>query len=383
MKTNTAIHPRQRGLAGAAAQRMLLLGAGLYAVVMAGCAHAPGMQVDVSTPALIKAQADFQTIDSSSLAQMQADLTAKAVATAAALAKVNHDPRDYDYLVAPQDMLRITVWNHPELTNPGSTSNELAGRVVNADGTFFFPYAGHVRAAGRTVLEIREEVVRGLRRVIKAPQVEVSVMTYRGQRVLVAGEVRSPGSLPITDVPPDLTEIIARAGGATVEADLAGVTITRKNETTRVDLLALYYGGDLRANVRLQHGDVVNVPERRDAKVFVTGEVLRPTALLMPRGRLSLADALADAGGINPLTANARQIYVLRSMQNSRMQIYHLNSGAPDALVLADRFKLNSRDVIYVDAAPVVRWGRLISNVLPSASVAREFLSDTTRAFPR
>jgi polysaccharide export outer membrane protein len=352
-------------------------------VALAGCAHAPGMQLDVSTPALIKAKADFFTIDASTLKQMQEEQDAQATATAAALAAAKLGVRDYEYVIAPQDVLRVTVWNHPELTNPSGTKDELVGRVVNADGTFFFPYAGHVRAAGRTVSQIREDVVRGLRRVIRDPQVEVSVMQYRGQRVYLAGEVRTPGSQALTDVPPDLTEIVGRAGGFTAEADLANVTVTRRNETMKLDLQSLYYGGDMRANIRLQHGDVVNVPERREAKVFVTGEVLRPTALLMPRGRMTLADALADAGGVNPLTANARQIYVMRGADSARTQIYHLNSDASDSMLMAGKFRLQSRDVVYVDAAPVVRWARLINNILPSATVAREVLNDSTRAFPR
>jgi polysaccharide export outer membrane protein len=352
-------------------------------VALAGCAHAPGMQLDVSTPALIKAKADFFTIDASTLKQMQEEQDAQATATAAALAAAKLGVRDYEYVIAPQDVLRVTVWNHPELTNPSGTKDELVGRVVNADGNFFFPYAGHVRAAGRTVSQIREDVVRGLRRVIRDPQVEVSVMQYRGQRVYLAGEVRTPGSQALTDVPPDLTEIVGRAGGFTAEADLANVTVTRRNETMKLDLQSLYYGGDMRANIRLQHGDVVNVPERREAKVFVTGEVLRPTALLMPRGRMTLADALADAGGVNPLTANARQIYVMRGADSARTQIYHLNSDASDSMLMAGKFRLQSRDVVYVDAAPVVRWARLINNILPSATVAREVLNDSTRAFPR
>jgi len=185
----------------------------------------------------------------------------------------------------------------------------------------------------------------------------------------------------VTDVPPDLTEVIARAGGFAPEADLGGVTVTRGRDTLRLDLQSLYYGGDLRANVRLKHGDIVNVPERRAARVFVTGEVIRPTALPMPRGDMTLADALADAGGVNPLSAAAGQVFVIRAGEDSRPQIYHLNAAAPDALLLADQFPLRARDVVYVDAAPVVRWSRMINNILPSATFLRDTWTDnrTTR----
>ncbi len=102
----------------------------------------------------------------------------------------------------------------------------------------------------------------------------------------------------------------------------------------------------------------------------------------MPRGRLTLAEALADSGGVNPLTANAGQVYVIRD-GGEKPQIYHLNAASADALILADRFDLRARDVVFVDAQPVVRWARVVNNILPAADFLRETLNDTTRALPR
>lgn len=351
-------------------------------LAVAGCAYAPGMTLD-TTSAALAGRAELLTIDPPTVQRLQSEQRARTSALPALPASFLNGEAQYEYRVAAQDILRVTVWDRPELTNPSGTTQELSGRVVNADGTFFFPYAGTVRAGGRSVQDIRDQIVVGLRTVIRSPQVDVSVLQFRGQRIYVSGEVRSPGALPVTDVPPDLTEVIARAGGLTADADLTGVTVTRDKETARLDLLALYYRGDLRNNVRLRHGDILNVPERRAAKVFVTGEVIRPTAVLMPRGPFTLADALAEAGGVNPLSANAGQVYVIRGTEAARPQIYHLNAAAPDALLLADRFALNARDVVYVDVAQVVRWARVINNILPSATALRETLNDTTRQLPR
>ena len=383
------------------------------------------MHLDADSAAL-RARADLLTIDlatvqqlraqSRSLAQRQQALPvgfqgsapagSQGSVIAGSQSSANAGAPPYQYRVAPQDILQVTVWNRPELNNPSNTSNELSGRIVNADGTLYYPFVGAFVAAGKTVQDIRDHITNGLMKVIKQPQVDVSVLQYRSQRVYVSGEVRTPGTVPVTDIPPDLTEIIARAGGTTNEADLSGVTVTRGRETLRLDLQALYYAGNLRSNIRLQHGDIVNVPERRASKVFVTGEVIRPTALLLPRGPFTLADALADAGGVNPLSANAGQIYVLRGSGNSggvsngiahagvsngishagaevRSKIYHLNAAAPDALLLADQFELQARDVVYVDAASVVRWARVMSLVLAPASLVRDVLNDTVRGLPR
>jgi polysaccharide export outer membrane protein len=290
----------------------------------------------------------------------------------------------YRYRIGPQDVLRITVWNHPELTNPSGTANELSGRVVNSDGTFFFPFAGKVPAAGKTVEEIREYLARALGPYLKNPQIDVSVLQYRSQRVFVAGEVARPGAVQITDVPMSITDAIAAAGGPTPGADYSEVTVTRGGKTFRLDLYGLYYQGRSEQNVPLQHGDVVNVGEQRFNKVFVLGEVGRPNSITMPRGRMTLAEALSDSGGVNPFSGHAGQIFVIRASDSSpRPQIYHLNASSPDALVLADRFDLRARDVVFVDAVAVVRWARVVNLILPSVDVLRQTLNDSVKGLPR
>ena len=355
-------------------------------MALGACSSAPGMRMDADSEAL-RARAELLTIDLPTVQQLRAQSRSLAQRQQMLPATFQGSTQPFQYRVAPQDILQVTVWNRPELNNPSNTSNELSGRIVNADGTLYYPFVGAFVAAGRTVQEIRDHITSGLMKVIKQPQVDVSVLQYRSQRVYVSGEVRTPGTVPVTDIPPDLTDIIARAGGATNEADLSGVTVTRGRETLRLDLQQLYYAGNLRSNIRLQHGDIVNVPERRASKVFVSGEVIRPAALLLPRGPFTLADALADAGGVNPLSANAGQIYVLRGSTSgstdARPKIYHLNAAAPDALLLADQFELSARDVVYVDAASVVRWARVMSNVLAPASFVRDVLNDTVRGLPR
>ena len=276
---------------------------------------------------------------------------------------------DYQYLVGPQDILQITVWNHPELTNPGATANELSGRLVGADGYIFFPYAGRIRAAGRTVPEIRSELTRKLSAYLVEPQVDVSVSNYRSKRVFVVGQVATPGPVPLTDIPLTVTDLVANSGGFTPEADLRNAALNRDGQRRPLDLYALYYQGDMRQNLPLKPNDILSIPENRYNKVFVLGEVLSPQSIVMPRGRMSLAEAISDAGGFNPITANAGQVYVLRKGPENRPQIWHLNSKSPDALILADSFDLQPRDIVYVDPAGIARWNRVISNLLPSANL--------------
>ena len=224
---------------------------------------------------------------------------------------------------------------------------------------------------------------RSLAGTLRSPQVDVSVLTYRSQRVFVEGEVRNPQAVPITDVPVNITDAIAAAGGLGPEADLTNVTVTRGDRTFVVDLYGLYYDGEVGRNARLQNGDILHIPERRYNKIFVLGEMLKTGSLQMPRGRISLAEAISDSGGVNPLSANSGQIYVIRLGADKRIQVFHLNAEQADAMILADGFDLRARDVVFVDAAKVVRFARIINNIIPSLEFMRESLDDFTKAFPR
>src|SRR5690242_3937213 len=95
-----------------------------------------------------------------------------------------------DYVIGPQDVLAITVFDQ----------NDLSGRyAVETDGTFTFPLIGRVTASGSTLREFENELKRRLADgYFKNPQLTVSVEQYRSQRVFVMGEVRQPGPVPLT-----------------------------------------------------------------------------------------------------------------------------------------------------------------------------------------
>lgn len=274
-----------------------------------------------------------------------------------------------DYRVGAGDILTVIVWDHPELTIPAGEfrTAEQAGTVVAEDGTIFFPFAGVVKVQGLTLRQVRKVLTDKLSGTIENVQLEVRVAAYRSQRVFVVGEVLKPGIIPITDVPLTMVEAVNLAGGFTPEADHRHITLTRAGRTSAIDLLALYEDGDTTQNVALKNGDIVNIPDRQFNKVFVLGAVNKPGSQIMNKRRLTLAEALGDAADIEQMTANPYQIYVLRG--SDRPEIYHLASKSPEAMLLADRFPLKPRDVVYVDAADIVRWNRLISNLLPTTGL--------------
>ncbi|MCH8544975.1 MAG: polysaccharide biosynthesis/export family protein [Alcanivorax sp.] len=276
----------------------------------------------------------------------------------------------YDYVVGPGDVLNITVWDHPELTIPAGSmrSPSEAGNWVHNDGTIFYPYVGVVEVAGLRVTEIRDVITRRIARYIEDPQVDVTVAAFRSQRVYVAGSVREPGAYPVTNVPMRLLDVVNAAGGITEDADWRNVILTRDGREYRLSLRAVYERGDARYNILLRAGDVVHVGRGDDNKVFLLGEVRNPKALMMGRNGLSLAEALSEAGGINELQADATGIFVMRRSTEAadKIDLFQLNAKDATAMVLADEFVLNPRDIIYVTAAPIARWNRVLSQIMPT-----------------
>jgi len=288
------------------------------------------------------------------------------------------------YRMGPGDIVNVVVWGHPELALNPATSNRSTGSAsqadvgngynINHDGTIQFPMVGPVKVAGLTENEVRDRLTRLLSEYVRNPQVTVRMQAYRHQRIYVDGEVNQPGLQTMDDIPMTLPEAINRAGGFTGAADRSSIVLTRKNRSIEINLPELTRKGVNPGRILLANGDLVRVRNRDESRIFVLGEVMAPGALDMRDGQLTLTEALGEAAGASPYTSEARQIYVIRKpaaqqgdeIDMAKAEIFHLDARSPAAYLLANDFKLQPRDVVFVDPAPVVRWQRVVSNVLPS-----------------
>lgn len=290
------------------------------------------------------------------------------------------------YRIGPGDILSIVVWDHPELVLPtqtyaigtgvtelvmGDTASGIPGYTVSSTGYIQFPYTGLLKVAGLTELQARNLIVNSSGKYIQDPQITVRVLGYRSKRVYVEGEVKFPGTVAINDIPMTLLEAVNRAGGLLPTADRSAVYVIRDGRRTRVNLPALVERGQDLNQVMLRTGDIVRVTPRDDSKVFVMGEVFLPTTVVMRDGRMSLTEALGLAGGPNQLTADASQVFVVRSTEQATPEVFHLNAKSPQALAVGSKFELDPKDVVFVDTASLVRWNRFISNLFPSAQTVQ------------
>jgi polysaccharide biosynthesis/export protein len=284
------------------------------------------------------------------------------------------------YGIESGDILSIVVWDHPELTNatmlapapaiagvdPGTAMAPPTGFVVDHNGTIQFPYAGTLKVAGLSEDQARNLLSSKLAHYIRNPKVTLRVQSYRSKRIYIDGEVKAPGLQAINDIPMTLIEALNRAGGLLPTADQSRITLSRSGTNYQINLPQLVQKGINPASIMLVSGDVLRVTSREESKVFVSGEVNAPRALTMHNGRLTLNEALGESGGINPLSGDASQVYVVRKSEKEPI-VYKLDAQAPGAMALAEGFELHPKDVIYVAATPLTNWHRTISQIFPGA----------------
>ncbi|NOH96078.1 polysaccharide export protein [Vibrio sp. 99-70-13A1] len=362
----------------------------LLPVLLAGCTT-PGAYLSTDNKNVIASEELQQESDVSDIVNLY-PLSAQTVSNyqnilpvvSRANADLDIEIAKYEYKVGVGDILNVTIWDHPELTIPAGSyrSSAEAGNWVHADGTIFYPYIGTVEVAGKTVREIRSELSSRLARFIESPQVDVNVAAFRSKKTYITGEVGNPGQQAITNIPLTLLDAVNRSGGLGEDADWRNVSLTRNGVEENISLYALMQRGDLTQNRLLQAGDIIHVPRNDNQKVFVMGEVNEPQLLKMDRVGMSLTEALSNVGGINQLSADATGVFVIRTSDNKseRMaDIYQLNIQDASALVIGTEFDLKPYDIVYVTAAPITRWNRVIGQLVPTITGFNELTEGVLR----
>lgn len=346
---------------------VLLMGAGGQ-----GCAFAPGQYLDPEqwqgAAGLEGARVELIAITAQWIAQEAANQVPQVVP--AQLLAYQPD----GYRVGANDLLFITVWDHPDLTIPSGAQQqtEANGRLIRQDGTLFYPYIGNVQAAGKTLEELRGFIAQRLAQFIESPQVDVSVLRFASQSVVVSGAVSRAGRQSINSRPLGLLEALGAAGVEPMNADFSGLTLTRDGHEYLLDLDSLNQAQSQLHQVYLKDGDQLYLPYNDRKRIYLMGEVNQPRALSFKTRSINLVDALGIVGGLNQNTADGNAVYVIRGAAHplrEPIRVYHLNARSPAALVLARHFNLQPQDIVYVGAAGVTRWNRLIRQLLPSATV--------------
>jgi polysaccharide export outer membrane protein len=298
---------------------------------------------------------------------------ADTVATATRLAELPPPPTD---MVGPGDVLDITIYEAGVtlFAGGGSATTAGAGAVpgvqaqklppnrVDDDGDIAIPYAGKLHVVGHTVGEV-ETMIRGaLRGVSQNPQVTLNVQQPITNTVIVSGEVVRPGRLLLQTNRETLSDAIALAGGYRGNAKDLVLRVIRQGESTDIPINDLIDTPKL--DVRAYPGDrlmLINNPRTYS----VLGSPGSVQQFAFARSKVSLAEAVATAGGTNPGSGDPAAIFVFRYVKDEQGNevpvVYHLNMMKTGTYFLAQRFAIKDKDVLYFGNAAANQPSKVVN----------------------
>lgn len=289
------------------------------------------------------------------------------------LSLLNYSPESYK--VGSGDVLFIYVYGETERLSAalarGAAINPIFEKIVRDDGSIFYPNAGVLKVAGKTVEEIRLLLTDSLSNVLNNPQVDVSVAEFNSQKIVISGSFSNVGTVPVTTVPQTLSEVIANAnpfGGKGLRSlgDLTSVKFTRDGYTYEIDYEYLARSSQIQNYIYLKAGDVIHLPDNSLSQVHVIGEASSPTSINLSRKNIPLSVALAQAKGLNQSTSKGKDVYILRPKDfEGKPRIFKSDMSSPSGYLVAGEFNLQAQDIVFVGTAGVTSWSRFINQVIP------------------
>ena len=281
--------------------------------------------------------------------------------------------------IRPGDTLGLTIWENVDQGLFGTSPAPLQEVQVDGAGFIFVPYAGRIRAAGNTPEALRRIITEKLQDQTPEPQVEVRRAAGDGATVSLIGKVSAQGVFPIERPTRTLSAMLARAGGVSIEPEIAQLTVIRGDQRSQVWLNDLYKHPEF--DIALRAGDRILVEE--DTRAFTAlGATGTQTRVPFESQTLSALAAIAQVGGLSANAADPTGVFVLRNepaeianrvlgrddLQGAQRLIYVLDLTKPNGMFMARDFVIRDEDTLYVTEAPFTQWSKAIAALTGSLS---------------
>lgn len=223
-------------------------------MLLAGCSLSPGMHMDTRSP--WNDDSKYVYVNS-----IEKDVRLINISETLDSSYKNN----YLYKIGIGDQISVTVWGLPDIFPIINVGVDQNLRRVDANGNIFFPYAGLIKAEGKTQDELRNNLTKSLSNYFTDPQIDVTIARFNSQQVFILGEVTKPIKLNINDIPISLSNAIGESFGLNTNTAAASeVFIIRQSGTEGEPLI---FHADLKnpsnfieaSNFYLQHNDIVYV----------------------------------------------------------------------------------------------------------------------------
>jgi polysaccharide biosynthesis/export protein len=284
----------------------------------------------------------------------------------------------------------------------------IPNQAVDDRGNISVPYAGIIHAKGRTQVELQQAIVDALKNRAIEPQVVVSLVDQRTSLISVLGEVNKPARFPANMEAESILDAITRAGGPRSQGFDTFVSLERGGRRATVPFGALVYQPS--NNIYVHAGDTIYVyTEPQTFLAFgatTSGAVVggggggggaAGSQLKFDAWRVSLAEAIAKAGGLNDATAEPASVFLYRGEPREVAQrlgidcskfegpiipiIYNVNLRDPSGFFLARGFEIRNKDVLYVSNATSVQVTKFLLYLRTIMATANDPISYATNFY--
>ncbi len=277
--------------------------------------------------------------------------------------------------INPGDTLGLTIWeNVDDGLLSAETANSTALEEVQVDGSgfIFVPYAGRIRAAGNTPERVRQIITAKLEDQTPDPQVEVRRLAGDGSTVSLVGAVGGQGVYAIERPTRTLSAMLARAGGITIQPEIAQITVVRGTHKGKVWFQDLFKTPHF--DIALRGGDRILIEE--DTRSFTAlGATGTQARVPFDSQVISAVEAIAQVGGLLATSADPTGVFVLRNepaeianqvlgrndLIGEQRMVYVLDLTEPNGMFMARDFVIRDQDTLYVTQAPFTQWNTAIS----------------------
>lgn len=282
------------------------------------------------------------------------------------------------YRLSSGDVLSIQFWAYPQFTPPVQASGDLTqtiGYSIDSNGYIYLPLIGRIKASDKTVSDLTSYLRAQYARYLKTPDVVIRVLSYQGNRYFVNGQVMKSGEFTLNDRPISVYTALGMAGGINSETgDNTSIQLIRNGQTYNLNILQLENQGYSLHQLLIQPNDTLFVNTRQNNKLYVMGESNKAQPVSLREQGMTLSDVLGESEGINPYSASAARIYVMRSnLQTQTSTIYQLDLTSLGNLALANQFTMQKNDIVYIDSTGLTRWQRVVNQIVPFSTALYSF----------
>lgn len=290
------------------------------------------------------------------------------------------------YVANPGDSLEVSIWEASpamlfgvtpsaiSLSGASGRSTTLPEQMVGQDGFISVPFAGRIRAAGRSLAQIEAEITRALQGKANMPQVMVRMTRNVTANVTVVGEVRQSVMLPLTPKGERILDAIAAAGGVNQSVEKMTLQLSRQSKVQSMPLEKIIQ--DPQQNIHLMPGDVITA-FYQPYSFTALGATGKNDEIKFEAQGITLSQALGRIGGVQDNRSDPRGVFVFRfedqdalpeavtpKASNSEGKIpvvYRLDLSDPAGFFLAQGFPIKNKDVLYISNASSVELQKFLN----------------------